>query len=152
MNNRNHSIAVRITAVLLVMVLVFPVGATAATVETVQPLASAYLDSYSAYIHLAGGGKIGVYFTVTGTDYMDSLGALTIRIYESADNKTWTWVRTFTNDTTPGMLGYNHYLHGGNVDYYGVAGRYYKAHVSVWAGENGGGDTRYFWTSVKKAA
>lgn len=149
MNIKTRSIAVSITTVLLVMVLVFPVDAT---VETVQPLAIAYLDSYSAYIHVAGGGKIGVCFTVTGTDYMDSLGALTIRIYKSADNETWTWVRTFTSDTTPGMLGYDHYLHGGKVDYYGVAGRYYKAYVSVWAGENGGGDTRYFWTSVKKAA
>ena len=151
MHKRNNAIAVRMTAIFLVMALLFPVGATAATVETMQPRASAYLDSYNAYVHVAGGGKIGVYFSVIGTDYMDTIGALTIQIYESTDNSTWTWVKSFSNGNYPNMLGYNHYFHGSNVDYYGIPGRYYKAYVCVWAGENGGGDTRYFWTSAKKA-
>lgn len=138
-------------AVFLIMALILPVGARAATAEAVQPRASLYLDSYNAYIYAAGSGKIQVYFSVIGTDYMDELGALTIRIYESTNGSTWTWKKSFTHESTSGMLGYDDFYHSGHVDYQGVAGRYYKAYVCIWAGENGDGDTRYFYTSVKKA-
>lgn len=151
MYNRKKSAVIRAAAMLLVMALAFPVGVSAAVVETVQPRASDYLNSYNAYIHTAGGGKIQVYFSVIGTDYMDSLGALRISIYESADNNTWTLKSTHTNVSTPSLLGYDDYFYASNVDYYGVAGRYYKAYVCIWAGKNGSGDTRYFWTSAKKA-
>jgi hypothetical protein len=49
------------------------------------------------------------------------------------------------------MLGYNNYYHDGHVEYSGTIGRYYKAYVCVWAGKNGDGDTRYFWTPSEKA-
>ncbi len=151
MHNRKNFAIVRIAAILLVLAILLPVGASAATTATVHPRASNYLDSYNAYIYPAGSGKIQVWFTVTGVDYMDELGALRIAIYESTDNSTWTWVKTFTHNTTSGMLGYNDYFHDGHVDYQGVTGRYYKAYVGIWAGENGNGDNRYFWTSSKKA-
>lgn len=151
MNMKRTSGMVRIVAVFLVMALILPVGARAATAETVQPRASLYLDSYSSYIYPAGSGKIQVWFTVTGTHYMDELGALTIQIYESTNGSTWTWKKSFTHESTSGMLGYDDFYHSGHVDYQGVAGRYYKAYVCIWAGENGDGDTRYFYTSVKKA-
>lgn len=140
----------RLVAFLLIVALM-PIGARAATAETVQPRASAYLDSYSSYIYPAGSGKIQVWFTVTGTDYMDEIGALTIRIYESTNGTTWTWRKSFTHESTSGMLGYNDFYHSGHVDFQGIAGRFYKAYVCIWAGENGDGDTRYFYTSVKKA-
>lgn len=151
MYNKKHSAMVRIVAMLMVIALTLPVGASAATVETVQPLASDYLNSYNAYVYPAGSGKIQVWFTVTGTDYMDTLGSLTIRIFESTDNSTWKWVKSFTNDTTPSMLGYDDYYHSGHVDYQGVAGRYYRAYVCIWAGKDGIGDARYFYTSSKQA-
>lgn len=145
------SAIIRVIAVVLVMALTLPVGVGAATVETVQPCASSYLNSYSAYIYPAGSGKIQVWFTVTGTDYMDEIGSLRIAIYESTNNSTWTWKKTFTHESTSGMLGYDDYYHSGHVDYQGVAGRYYRAYVCIWAGENGDGDTRYFYTTAKKA-
>lgn len=151
MHNRKQFALVRMAAIVLVVAMLLPVGAGAAAPETVQPLASYYLDSYNAYIYQAGYGKIQIWFTVTGVDYMDELGALRIAIYESTDNTNWTWVKTFTHNTTSGMLGYNTYFHDGHVDYQGVIGRYYKAYVCIWGGENGDGDTRYFWTSAKKA-
>ena len=139
---------IRLVAMLLAFVLVLPMGVKASVVEPVQPRASSYLNSYNAYIYTAGSGKIQVYYSVFGVGYMDTLGALTIRIYESTDNSNWTWVKSFTNDTTPSMVGYDDYYHSGHVDYQGVAGRYYKAYVCIWAGKNGSGDTRYMWATM----
>ena len=86
---------------------------------------------------------------------MDELGALSIEIYECSTNssniKDWTWKTTFTHDSTPSMLSYNDDYHSGHVDYYGTAGKWYKAYVCIWGGKDGAGDTRYFWTSAKKA-
>lgn len=146
MNNKIINRAFRIIALVLAIVLLLPVGAMAA-----ESRSSLYLDSYSAYVYPAGWGKVQVWFEVDGTNDMDEIGALEIRLYESKDNETWTWVKTFEHQDYSGMLGYNDYYHAGHVEYNGTIGRYYKAYVCVWAGKNGAGDTRYFWTSAKKA-
>ena len=141
-------IPLRLLALALVIAMTLPLTVGA---ETIQPRASYYLDSYSAYVSASGGGKIKVYFSVSGTGYIDSIGAKRIAIYESTDNNTWNWVKTFTSTGTPSMMSYNDYHHSGYVSYQGVADRYYKAYVTVWGGDNGAGDNRYFWTSAKKA-
>ena len=86
---------------------------------------------------------------------MDEIGSLSIEIYEcptnSSDIRDWTWKETFKHNSTSGMLSYNDDFHSSHVDYSGTTGKYYKAYVCVWAGKNGDGDTRYFWTSAKKA-
>lgn len=148
---KKRAVFIRFLALFLIVALVMPIGAEAAEAEILQPYASSYLSSYGAYTYPAGSGKVQVYFHVFGTDYMDELGALSIKIYESTDNSTWTWVKTFKHNTTAGMLSYNDDYHSGHVTYQGVAGRYYKAYICIWGGENGDGDTRYFWTSAKKA-
>ena len=149
MYNKTRSVIIRLVAIMLVLVLVVP--ASAAAVEPVQPRASYYLSSYNSYVYPAGSGRVQVWFTVRGTDYMDEIGTVRISRYDSTDNNTWTWKRTYTHDSTSSMLGYNDYIHEGHVDYQGIGGRYYKAYVCVWAGENGSGDTRYFWTSARQA-
>lgn len=148
MYNTKKNLLVRIVALVLVFATIAPLGVSA---TGAQPRASAYLDSYSAYVYPAGSGNVRVYYSVVGTDYMDEIGYLRIAIYESTDNSNFTCVRTFTDDNTPSLMDYNDYYHSGSVTYDGVVGRYYKAYVCVWAGENGSGDTRYFWTSAKKA-
>lgn len=135
-----------ITIAVLILVFVFPVNAFA-----VEARASDYLEAYSAYVYPAGWGKVQVWFNVDGTNDMDEIGALDIRLYESKDNETWTWVKTFEYQDCAGMLGYNNFYHTGHVEYNGTIGRYYKAYVCVWAGKNGDGDSRYFWTNVEKA-
>lgn len=82
---------------------------------------------------------------------LQKLNIPSIQIYESKDQEIWTWVETFLHDDCAGMLGYNNHYHSGHVEYAGTIGRYYKAYVCVWAGKDGDGDTRYFWTSPKKA-
>ena len=140
------AIIIRIVSVLLVFAVVFPIGAVA-----VEPRASYYLDAYGAYIYPAGWGKVQVWFDVIGVGDMDEIGALEIQIYESRDNENWTWVKTYQFSDYPDMLGYNNYCHDGHIEYNGTIGRYYKAYMCVWAGKDGDGDTRYFWTNIEKA-
>lgn len=142
---------VRFLALLLALFLINPLDAHAATEVPAQPYASSYLSSYSAYVYPAGSGLVQVYFYANGTGIIDELGCLSISIYESTDNSNWTWKKTFTHDSTSGMLSYDDHYHSGHVDYQGVAGRYYKAFVTIWGGDNGDGDSRSFWTSAKKA-
>ena len=148
MLTKSTSFIVRFLALLLVFSFLVPVYAQAAETVSVQPRASFYLDSYGAYVYLPGNGQVQVYFDVVGTDDMDELGVLSIKIYESTDGVNWTWKKTFTHDSTAGMLSYNDAFHTGHVTYNGVVGRYYRAYVCVWGGKDGQGDTRYFWTSA----
>lgn len=140
----------RIVALVLAFILIVPSMLLVAT-ATANPRASDYLNSYNTYLYNAALGKIQVYFDVTGVNYMDEIGTLTIKVYESTDKENWTWVKTYTNGDTPSMLGYNKVYYSGHVDYQGTIGRYYKAYVCIWAGKNGDGDTRYMWTDIKKA-
>lgn len=146
MSNKKIGRAFKIVALFLAIVLILPVGAMAADARS-----SLYLDSYSAYVYPAGWGKVQVWFNVTGTNYMDEIGALEIQLYESKDNETWTWVKTFQFTDYPDMLEYNDFSHNGHIEYNGTIGRYYKAYVCVWAGKNGDGDSRCFWTYSEKA-
>ena len=143
---KKRSVLLRTIAFLLVIVFVCPLNANA-----VEPRASDYLSSYSAYIYPAGWYKVQVWFTVNGVGTMDEIGSLSIRLYESTDNETWSLVKTFKYADYPDMLGYTDYYHSGHVEYAGTISRYYKAYVCVWAGKNGEGDNRYFWTSPVKA-
>ena len=145
---RNKAL-VRMIACALIITMIIPIGVSAA----VEPRASDYLSAYNAYVYLPGDGEVRVYFNVRGTNTMDELGALFIQIYECSTNSSnlndWEWKKTFAHDKNPGMLGYDDFYHSGYVSYQGTPGKYYKAYVCVWAGKDGDGDTRYFWTSAK---
>ena len=146
MNTYRKSVFFRLAAIILIISLVLPIAVSASGIES---RASAYLDSYGAYVYLPGNGEVRVYFDVQGTRTMDELGTLRIELYESTDGINWSGATTFNHDTTAGMLSYNDNYHSWHVSYDGVAGRYYKAYICVWGGKDGAGDTRYFWTSPK---
>ena len=146
MSSKKTCRAFRTTALFLALILILPVSAMAA-----ESRSSLYLHSYTAYIYQAGWGKIQVWFDVNGTNDMDEIGALEIQIWESKDNENWYWVDTYMYTDYSDMLAYNDYAHTGHIEYNGTIGRYYKAYVCVWAGKDGDGDTRYFWTSTKRA-
>ena len=136
----------RIAVIILAFALLCPMQ-----VSAVESRASNYLASYSAYVYNAGWYKVQVWVTVDGVDYMDEIGALNIWLYESTDNETWECVKHFQYMDYADMLGYDNHYHSGHVEYAGTIGRYYKAYVCVWAGQNGTGDSRYFWTPSQKA-
>lgn len=146
MKFKKESLFGRVIAFFLIFAIVCPIHAS-----TVEPRASNYLNTYGAYVYPAGWYKIQVWFNVDGVDYMDEIGSLSIQLYESTDNENWTWVKTYQYVDYPDMLGYDEYYYSGHVEYQGTIGRYYKAYVCVWAGKDGDGDARYFWTSAKKA-
>ena len=143
---KQKAIAIKCISLLLVLALVLPMN-----VMAVESRASYYLDAYSAYIYPAGWGKVQVWFEVDGTGYMDEIGALQIKLYESTDNETWTWIKTYQYVDYADMLAYDDFTHMSHVEHNGTIGRYYKAYVCVWAGKDGDGDTRYFWTPAVKA-
>lgn len=151
MESKRKQYFVRIVACILAISLLAPVGANAATQDTVAPMASSYLASYTAYICAMGGGDLEIWFRVTGTGTWADIGVLTIRLYESTDNSNWTWVQTFRHTDYSNMLAHDTYFNMSHVDYQGVAGRYYKAYVTIWAGPEDGGDARYIWTPVEQA-
>ena len=151
MKKKVHCTSVRIIAFLMALILIIPSILYTVHADGPSPRASDYLDSYNTYIYNGALGKIQVYFSITGVDYMDDIGVLSIQLYESKDGTNWTWIDTYKHNTTSGMLGYNKIYYSGHVDYSGTIGRYYKAYVCIWAGKDGDGDTRYMWTQPKKA-
>lgn len=135
----------------LAVTMLAPSYAKVAAQEEITPYGSYYLDSYNSYICPMGGGRLEIWFSVVGDNYMDELGVLSIKLYESTDQKNWTRVKTYSHEKYPSMLGYGEVYHAGYVPYQGIPGRYYKAYVCIWSGMDGNGDTRYKWTSVKRA-
>ena len=150
MERKKSHFLVKLIAIILVVSLCAPIGAQAAMPETVQPLASAYLTDYRAYICAMGDGNLEIWWEVCATRTLADVGVLIIYLYESTDNSNYYWVDTFQFTDYPQMLVHNDYFCMDHVDYEGVPGRYYKAYVGVWAGPEDGGDTRYIWTPVER--
>lgn len=142
----------KVVSLILVLTLFCPIIASAAVIEPSQPNASYYLTSYGAYIGPLGGGQVKVYFSVTGTTEMEMIGATRVVLYESSDNSNWSIVGNYHYSTTSGMMGYGYTRYSSSTPtYYGTAGYYYQAYVTIWAGNGTDGDSRSFWTSVKQA-
>ena len=150
MERKKSHFLVKLIALALVISLCVPIGAQAAMPETVQPMASAYLADYTAYICAMGNGDLEIWWEITGTRTLADIGVLTVSIYESTDNVNFYWVKAFSSANHPHMLWHNNYFSMDHVDYEGVPGRYYKAYVQIWAGPEDGGDTRYIWTPVER--
>lgn len=151
MNYYANSVFKRIVAFLLVFFLFAPGVTFASEAETIQPYASDYLTSYNTYMYAAGSGQVRVYFHAMGTGDMDEIGTLSIMLYESSDNSSWNWVKTFLHEDYSSMLACDDYYHSSYVSYRGTPGKYYKAYVCIWAGKNGSGDTRYMWAPAVRA-
>ena len=149
MGRKKSHFLVKLIAIIMVVSLCAPIGAQAAMPEMVQPLASAYLTDYTAYICAMGDGNLEIWWEVTGTRTWADIGVLRVYLYESTDNVDFYWVKTFTFMDYPNMLWHDNYISMDHVDYEGVPGRYYKAYVCVWAGPEDGGDSRYIWTPVE---
>ena len=150
MERKKSYFTVKLIAIALIISLCAPIGAQAAMPETVQPMASAYLMDYTAYICAMGEGNLEIWWEVCGTRRWADIGVLTIYLYESTDNANFYWVKTFAFTDYPHMLLHDDYFSMDCVSYEGVPGRYYKAYVQIWAGPVDGGDQRYIWTPVER--
>lgn len=138
----------KMVAIILTLFLLMPTHVLAATTENVQPCASYYLTSYSAYVYVTSTGEVQVWFDVMGTGDMDEIGSLAIMLYDTTDDTNWKLLKTFLHDKNDGMLFYNDYYVSSHVSWTGGStSKQYKAYVCVWAGKDGDGDTRYFWAN-----
>lgn len=140
---------IRIIAIILVITLITPCTAMAATYDTVQPYASKFLTSYNTYICRVGtSGQIQIWFDVMGTGTMDEIGVLSIELYEVSSDGSQTWLKTYQHEDYSAMLIEDDWCHCSYVSYQGSTSKTYKAYVCIWAGKNGGGDTRYMWATM----
>lgn len=112
---------------------------------------SAYLNSYRATVTAKSGGKMVVTVTVTGVGTMTEIGASTIYIYESSDNKSFTKVATYNYEDYPEMMGSGTYYNKDAVTYTGKVGYYYIASVYCYAANSNGSDEKNYTTSSKRA-
>ena len=149
MEKKINRLFIKVIAAFLAVILLTPVHAQAAVPETVSPMASSYLSSYTAYICAMGDGELQIWFEVLGTRTQEYLGALIVYLYESTDNDNFYWVETFRHNEHTNMLAQSTYFHMSYVSYEGVPGRYYKAYVGIWGGPDDTGDSRYIWTPVE---
>lgn len=133
---------------ILVAAMTFSIFCTAASASVKS---SAYLDSYRATIDPRSGGLIVVNVSVDGVGWMTEIGAKTIYIYESLDNKSFYRVGTYESSVYPQMMGSGYDYYRDAVTYLGTPGRYYKASVWVYAANENGSDEKNYTTASKQA-
>lgn len=137
-----------ICIILAVAICVSCVGVVAA----VEPRASAYLRSYDGYVVATGNGEVEIWFEVYGKATMTQVGAQTIILQEKlAGSSVWRTVANYHYTDYDNMMGGGTDYHINHVDYEGVAGASYQAYITIWAGNNNGGDSRNITTEVEIA-
>lgn len=82
---------------------------------------------------------------------MTAIGASTIYIYESVDNKNFSRVATYESSVYPQMMGSGTYYYEDAVTYLGKPGRYYYASVWVYAANENGSDEKNYMTASERA-
>lgn len=144
MKNYSKRIACIVLAVIMVSsLLCVPVCAVV--------YSSQYLNSYSADVIPESGGKLVISAFVSGLDTMDEIGVKTIFFYESRDGASFTRVATYESSDYPKMMGSGDFFYEDLFTYQGKVGYYYFASAYVYAGKDGGGDTRNYTTSTVRA-
>lgn len=137
----------RLVCMILVVCLVAAVPVHAES--QVEPRASAFFSSHSAYISKASSTLFYVCFDVTATGKMDELGATSIEVERSPDGENWTRMRTYRSDVYTDMLCKNTSGHGGYVTYsMATPGYYYRAYITLYAKNSTGTGIRYRYTQT----
>ena len=87
---------------------------------------------------------MNVYFAITGTGTMDSLGATEIFIFNSHNS----CVAILDDTNTTGLMGYNQGYYSNTISWpYAVSGEHYRAIVGYKAEKDGGYDTTSYQTN-----
>lgn len=117
--------------------------------------ASYYLSSYRADLAADDNEGVHICYFVEGTDIMDELGMLSINMQElqTQPNGTTKWVSvaSYTSTAYPVLMGSDTYFYGTDFVHQGEAGHTYRAYVTIYAGKDGGGDSRSFYTNTATA-
>jgi hypothetical protein len=136
--------AKRFLALVLVFVAVlsFSIPAFADYDEDENRRASDYINCVSADIYVSM-GSVYVYYSITGTSTMDSIGATDILVYNSHNS----CVACLVSNTTPGLMGSNTAFFYNTINCCNYqSGEHYYAIVGYKAEKNGGYDTTSYMT------
>jgi hypothetical protein len=136
-----------ITALILCLMMLMSIGATAAYIPPDSPDASAYIANYSAKVINGGNGVLKVSFDVTGTTTMSSIGASTITIYKS--NGTYVTTLAWFDSGRGGMMASNTFYNGDTESVYVGAGSYYAVVCFYAQKPSGGIGTKTVQTGTK---
>lgn len=118
----------RYISLLLVAVMLLTIPAAAA-----ESRASSYIMSTCVYLNQISSTQFRVWHEVIARGIMDELGASEIRVQESTDGTNWVTVKTYTPADTPNMVAQNTGGYAACVTYTGIAGRYYRARIVLFA-------------------
>lgn len=128
---------------LIAFALLMLIGTTvcAAQADGVMPCASYYLDQYFIALSAEGNEEMSVSVLVEGVGVQDKIGISYIDIEEKVGNR-WSYVDTLDAADNPGFYDYDSDAYMGDVYFEGTPGVEYRVIVCVYAGKNGGSDTR----------
>lgn len=133
---------IKIIAIVLVLATCF----TTTSYAAVQ--ASEYIDSYNSYLYSPGNGKVEIWFDVQANMKADEIGVLTVILKSSTDKENWTTEKTYRYYEYSNMLSSDAMKYISHLEYDGETGLYYQAKVTVWVGNDGGGDSRIIYTPI----
>ncbi len=140
---------VHFICIILVCSLIFVIPAQAAS--TVESRASAFFSYYGTDLYKTSSSSFQIWFDVTANagNTMQVLGVSEIIVYRSADQQSWTKMRTYTMDNYPQMVAQNTTSHIDYVTYnYATTGYYYTAYITFYAKNSSGIAERYVYTEI----
>ena len=140
---------VRVICTVLACVLFLAVPAQAAS--GVEPRASAFFAYYGTDLYQLSSTSFEIWFDVLGNagSALQELGVSEIAVYRSADQQSWTKVRTYTMNDYPEMVEENTMCHGGYVTYdTAITGYYYTARITFYAKNSSGIGEKDIYTEI----
>lgn len=138
----------RTICMVIVLCLVFAMPAYAES--NVEPRGSAFFGSYSTDLYKTSSSSFQIWFdVVSNVATMDVLGVSEIVVYRSADQQSWTKMRTYTMDNYPQMVDQSTTYHADYVTYnYATTGYYYRARITFYAKNSTGIGERDVYTEI----
>lgn len=107
------------------------------------PLSNPNIAITSGYISKAGNGKINIFFDVTATGKMVTLGAESIALYKS----NGSYVTTLYSSNYDNMLGSNAAWYSSSVSYSAESGQTYYAIITFYADSGSVSSTATYTTA-----
>lgn len=140
----------RTICIVIVLSLVLAIPAYADS--TAETRGSAFFGSYATDLYKTSSSSFQIWFdVVANVATMDVLGVSEIIVYRSADQQSWTKMRTYTMDNYPQMVAQNTSAHIDYVTYnYATTGYYYTAYITFYAKNSTGIGERYVYTEILK--
>lgn len=150
-HRRRHRRRYLLVAIVIMVVLagLWAVKARSDTEDTVPP--PTFKCRSQAQMVAVGEGKVDCCFRAEAGQTMQTVGALSIRIYGSEDGERWSLERICRYTDDPSLMGTGTDAHQGKVTVCGTPGRYYKAWVIIWAEGETGSQSRSLWTQPVQA-